>query len=225
MIRKVSMALVFVISQTVCAAAGDWKRVDTIPSDVKSVLTSTPVYNQVVVFGLPKGWKVASKNATPAGYSMEFIPADQDVQRWSDMITLQGFPNLAQNPRATPEAFLSVMAGHAKSMCGENAVFQKLGDRKVDSMDASTAIIGCSKFAAPTAFGAQAGQGEIAYYIAVKGTNDFYLLCRAMRGDEFDKGKPPISAAKGEEILKSLQPIKFCDKSEPQANCWDRPVR
>ena len=61
MIRKVSIALIFfVISQTVCAEAGDWKRVDTIPFDAKSVLTSTPVYNQVVVFGLPKGWKVAS---------------------------------------------------------------------------------------------------------------------------------------------------------------------
>jgi len=217
-------ALAVLFSHSLSAAPQDWRRIDTIPANVKSVTTSTPIFSQVVVFGLPNGWKPAHENATQTSYIMEFVPKDQTVQAWGDMITVQGFRNLAQNPKATPVGFLSVLAGRMKQTCGEQFVFQSLGDRKVDSFDAHAAILGCASMPTP-AFGAKAGQGEIGLYIAIKGTNDLYLVHRAMRGDAFDKNSPPIAPANAEGILRSLQPIKICERSEPQTQCWERRAR
>jgi hypothetical protein len=217
-------ALAMLFSQAVSAAPEDWRRIDTIPTNVKSVTTSTPIFSQVVVFGLPSGWKPAHENATETNYIMEFIPKDQTLQVWSDMITVQGFRNLAQNPKATPVAFLSVLAGRVKQTCGEQFVVHSLGDRKIDSFDAHAAIMGCASMQAP-AFGAKAGQGEIAFYIAIKGTNDLYLVHRAMRGNAFDKNNPPMAPANAEGILRSLQPIKICERSEAQSQCWERGAR
>ena len=189
-----------------------------------SVTNAVPIFSQIVVFRLPAGWKPGHENASPSSYILEFIPQDQTVQVWKEMITVQGFRNLAQNPKATPSAFLSVIAAGLRKICGEELIAHSLGDRKVDSFDAHAAIIGCPRMPVD-AFGARAGQSEIAYYVAIKGTNDLYIVQRAVRGDAFSKNDAPISAGNAEEFLRPLQPIKICERSEPKNQCWERPSR
>jgi hypothetical protein len=182
----------------------------------KSVTTSTPIFSQVFVFSLPGGFKPAHENSTPASYMMEFIPQDQTLASWRDMITVQGFRGLARSDKGSPKNLLTTVSSHMEKACGSQALFYSLGDSKVDSFDAYAAIMGCAKIG---------DRSEIAYYLAIKGREDLYLIQRAFRGAPFDKSRPPVSGANAESIVSVLQPIKICERSEPQGQCWSRKSR
>jgi len=183
----------------------------------KPATTYTPIFGQAVAFTLPAGWQAAFRNSTPGTYMMEFVPQDQTVQTWREMITLQGFRGVAQNPQLTPRAFLASLAARIEKACGATFVAQSLGDTKVDSFDAHTAIIGCGNLK---------GQGEIAYMVAIKGTQDVYLIQRAFRGAPFPRERPPLSAANvQEQAARPLEPIKICERAELQVQCWERRPR
>jgi hypothetical protein len=188
------------------------------------VTNAVPIFSQTIVFKLPKGWIPGHENASQSSYILEFIPQGQTVQAWREMVTVQGYRDLAQNPKAAPSAFLAVIAAGLKKICGEELIVQFLGDRKVDSYDAYAAIMGCPRLPVD-AYGAKAGQGEIAYYLAIKGSNDLYVVQRAVRGNAFDKGKAPILPSNADEFMRPLQPIKICDRSESKGQCWGRPSR
>jgi hypothetical protein len=190
---------------------------ERFPVFPKAAGTYTPVFGQAVVFTLPAGWKPGFVNNTRDTYMMEFVPQGQTVQAWREMITLQGFRGAARNPKFAPRAFLAALAARIEKACGATFVSQSLGDTKVDSFDAHTAIIGCGNLN---------GQGEIAYHVAIKGTQDVYLIHRAFRGASFSRETPPLSAANvHERAARLLEPIKICERAEPQAQCWDRRPR
>lgn len=189
-----------------------------------SITNVVPIFSQIVVFKLPTGWKPGNENASQNSYILELIPQGQTVQAWKEMVAVQGFRNLAQNPKATPSAFLSVIAAGLRKVCGEDLIAQSLGDKRIDSHDAHAAIIGCPRLPID-AFGAKAGQSEIAYYLAIKGSNDLYVVQRAIRGDAFEKESPPIIPSNADDFMLPLLPIKICERSEPKNECWERPAR
>lgn len=206
------------------AAPLDEQRVKALASPARTVTSSTPLFGQVVLFSVPQGWKAAHQQERANSYILELIPEAQTLQGWSDMLTLQGYKGLAANANATPSNFLMLVGARIKEACPEHFVAQTLGNRTIDGHEAHVAVLGCARMSAPLA-GAQTGQGEIALYVALKGSQDLYLIHRGLRGDGFERGKPPIHAANAEAVLRSLMPIKLCERSEPQAQCWSRKPR
>jgi len=210
------------------SAAGSAEDKNSIPplSEAKSATTNvvTTIFDQIVMFSVPNGWKPAQQSANQAQYIIEFIPQDQTRQTWSEMITMQAFRGLAQNPRVTPRALLSVLADGIQKACGDQFLAQFLGDRKVDSFEAHAAVIGCGRLPSAVA-GAKAGQSEIGLYVAIRGNNDAYVFQRAIRGAAFDKISPPISAANADESFLPLKDVKICVRSSPDGPCARQPGR
>lgn len=193
--------------------------------DLPTPATATiPIFSQVVAFTMPAHWKPAHQNITRASYIAEFVPREQSAQSWTEMITVQGFRDLARRSQASPMHFLADIASGIEKFCGPGTVTQPLGAVTVDSYEAQAAIIGCAALPRD-ASGAQRAQGEVAYYLAIKGTNDIYVIQRAVRSAAFDKRKAPISEANAAEILASLQPIKICDHADPPGQCAKRVPR
>jgi len=100
-----------------------------------------------------------------------------------------------------------------------------LGALKIDSYEAGAAIIGCANLQTPVAGGLQKGQGEIAYYVAIKGEHDVYIIQRSVRGAAFDPAHPPITPEKIAMLMRDILPIKLCSKTDSRNACWDRPAR
>ena len=180
------------------------------------VTTSTPLFSQVVVFTLPAGWKAAHKSESPNGYLIEFIPQGQDIKAWKDLVTLQAYRGLGRKPEASPKNFLGMVASRMEKACPGKAVAQSLGDGKVDGFDAHVAVLGC---------GSIGGKSEIAVYLAIRGSDDLYMIHRAFRGEPFDRAKPPLDADQARQAIAALRPVKICERSEPQAQCWQRKPR
>ena len=189
-----------------------------------AVAVSVPIFSQTIMFTLPGGWKPAYENDAKDSYMLEFVPQGQTVEKWQEMITVQGIRNLAKNPQATPGALIANIAGGLKKICGDELIFQSLGNMKIDSFDAHAAILGCARVEVE-AFGAKTGQGELAYYLAIKGTNDMYVVQRAIRGAAFAKSDALISPANAVEFMSAMQPIKVCERSNSLGECTARAAR
>lgn len=78
-----------------CATAG---------GDDGSFRTISPIFGQLVVVNLPKGFVPASEKVKEDFYIREAVPKGESVQTWRQMITLTGAKGLATKPGATPRA-------------------------------------------------------------------------------------------------------------------------
>ena len=186
---------------------------------------SIPIYGQRVVLRVPAGWKPATEGQAQGFYQMEIVPKDQSVRDWQQLITVQGMRDLAaKQPLLTPVALLSMMGSLTKKACGDEHVYQSLGDLKIDSFDAHWVIDGCARLPKEM-YGAKAGQREIAVKLAIKGISDFYIIQRAVRGDATGDAAVQITPSLAADFLRQIQPIKLCDKSDPLNLCWERAAR
>ena len=212
------------IFQSGISAAADGDTNARSPRDAKSMAASVPIFSQTIVFTLPDGWKPAYENDGKDSYMLEFVPQGQSVEAWKEMITVQGLRNLAKNPQFSPLALIENIAGGLKKICGDELVFQSLGAKKIDTYDAHAAIMGCARVEVES-FGAKTGQGELAYYLAIKGTNDLYVVQRAIRGAAFAKKDAPISPSSADAFMSAMQPIKVCERAATLLECSARAVR
>jgi hypothetical protein len=175
-----------------------------------------PMFGDGVVFNLPPGWVKMYQQRNESVAIVEFLPEGQTLELWREMITVQA----VRNPPAqvTPKSFMELMAGRIRESCGAPTVAIPLEDLKIDGSPAFSAIMGCGALPRPTA-GAQAGQGEVAYYLAVRGGKDMLIFQRAVRGPGFERSKSPISAANAGALRDAFLPIRICSLADPAADC------
>jgi len=186
------------------------------------ITSSVPIFDQLLIFGIPRGWWPAYEKVAPRKYVLEFVPDGQSVKSWHEMITVQGFRDMALNPDFTPETFLATTARRMKDLCGTSTVTVWLGERKVDTFDAHAAILGCANLPSSPSSGVKRRQGEVAYYLAIQGNRDLYVIQRAIRGNAFDRANPPINADNASEFMREIEPIKLCDHNLTPEQCWAR---
>lgn len=184
------------------------------PAAEKGEAATVPIFSQTLAFTLPAGWKLGFENVGESIHVVEYVPEGQTVENWREMITLQGFRDVDRNPPLTPKGFLGLKVLDHRKVCGERVVAISIGDLRVDGHDAHAAIIGCGSVPADRPYGLKKGQGEVAYFIAIRGRKDMYLIHRAMRGPEFDPRSPPITPANGPQLMGELEPIKLCERGQ-----------
>lgn len=210
------------IFQNSWSAPADIDLPATITRDATSVTMAVPIFSQTVVLRVPAGWKSVHEPRISQDlnslYTLELVPQDQTKENWKEMITVQGLRNLAKDPQGTPTSFLNIVAYGLKKICGDEFIFQPMGDMKIDSYDAHAAIIGCARLQTEW-LGAKVGQSEISLFLAIKGANDFYVVKKAVRGDAFTKNDSPITPHNAANFMRALLPIRICEQSNPQSEC------
>jgi hypothetical protein len=170
-------ALVFSASLACADEAGSK---NLVPSGFKgsSVRTITPIYGQLLMFSLPKGFVPVFQDANGGQYIQESILKGETVETWSQMITITGAKDLAANPNVTPQLFAASMAGGFKRSCPKSFSSVGLGPMKISGFDAFAAILSCG-IAVPT--GKQYSESMV--MIVVRGESDYYTLQWAERGN------------------------------------------
>jgi hypothetical protein len=169
-----------------------------------SVKAISPVFGQLVVFSLPKGFNTVYEETKGLQYIRESVLNGENVKKWSQMITLTGAKGLAANPNLTPQAFANSLASGFRKACPASFNGSALGAFKIGIHDAFAAVLSCG-VTNPT------GElySESMLLIAIKGESDFYTLQWAERSSA---STTPIKfdEAKWTARFKRLAPIKLC---------------
>jgi hypothetical protein len=169
-----------------------------------SVKTITRVFDELVLFSLPKGFKPVFENATGNRYIWEAVLAGENVNKWTQMVTMTGAKGLAANPEITPQNFAGKMAGGFQAACPASFSAKGLGPVKIGTHDAFAAIMSCG-----TASQAGTPYSETMMLLVIKGDADYYSIQWAERGAA-SKTPLNIDAAKWSNRFTSLGPIRLC---------------
>ena len=197
--------LLFLTNQT--NAESQYKEVNKISAVIKSAKIIIPIYSQKLAFQLPTTWKAEHKDQKPSMFMMELLPKDENINSWQNLLTIQGFKNLASRG-ITPERFISDMHNRFKNICGKHAVFEKLEPTMIDGFSAQQAILGCSKVP-------NQNYSETAYWLVIKGKKDIYVVQKALRTKETN----PITKANYQKFTASITPVELCNSGGTSISC------
>ncbi|NKB62549.1 MAG: hypothetical protein GKR95_10665 [Gammaproteobacteria bacterium] len=204
-IRKIFISILLLFPLVLQAQNGN---------DSKTVTVVTPIYDQKVSLHIPSTWKQGFEDLKADHYMIEFIPQNETIKKWENMISVQGFKGIAA--KSTPEKFLNRLASRFQNLCGKNLVYLKGGSGQISGFASSAAIIGCSNVEEDHSTGLKKGQGELGMYYAIRGMNDLYLVHKAIRGDSANVS---LNGENVGDFITPILPIKLCKKGGPRTEC------
>jgi len=188
-----------------------------IAKEIKTTKAIIPIHSQKVSIQLPSTWKAAFQQKQKDSYLIEFIPKNESIKNWNNIVSIQGFRGLSFLYSA--EQFLNKIAARFETVCGENTIYNKLGTANIDGYSTYNAILGCSKAPKPHATGINKNQSEIGYYYSIQGENDIYLIHKSIRGNSFNLDDSPLKKENIKEFLKIITPIELCKNEGSPTVC------
>lgn len=177
-----------------------------------------PIFSQSVMFHAPEGYVPVheNKDAARGHHLVEYIPKDQTLQNWRDMVTVQGYRGAAAKAGVTPLQLIAMFGSQIQSVCKADFIVQPFGEGRVDGLDMAFALIGCGRLPTDLPGGLKAGQSEISVYAAIKGSQDMYLVHRSVRGRGISaKDFPRQELA---TWISPIGPFRLCAADKP-ADC------
>ncbi|MCX7176879.1 MAG: hypothetical protein NT159_23765 [Proteobacteria bacterium] len=207
MLRKLLLPTLFAILCPIAYAVDGAPQKDGIEAlreQGYSIRTISPIFSQLVAFSFPKGFTTVFEDAKATQYIRESVLAGENIQKWSQMVTITGAKGLAANPNITPQALANRLAGGFKNACPTSFSATGLGVFKLGANDAFGAVISCGV--------AKPGgdlYSESTLVVVIKGENDYYTIQWAERA-EASTAPIKFDEAKWKGRFRRLMPIKLC---------------
>jgi hypothetical protein len=149
---------------------------------------------------LPQGFKVGFSDSSKGMIMQEWVPSNETVQNWTEMVTVQIFLNRRD---LDPAQFLTTMEQQWATACkGSTATAAVTG--KANGYSSVTRLFQCPLLAS-------SGKPETAMMKAIKGNDSFYLVQRAVRG-----APTPTQL---EQTKQYLEGVSVCDTRLPAHPC------
>jgi len=154
------------------------------------------------------GWQQAYKAAGNGKNMVEYVPAGETADNWTEMATIEVFLDSGGYDPAVLEQ--KVVEGFRLNC--EALHVDDLGGGMASKLPAKRWLTYCSKVKG-------LGVGEITYFEAISGKTNFYLIQRSWRGAPFDIASPPITQTKVKEWEQYMNGLAVCDSRDPTRPC------
>lgn len=203
MYRWILLAAAIAIAAPPAARADDTANsVDALIAQGHPVKSITPIFSQLLMLSIPKGFHGAFEVTQGAHYLQESVPIGDTVDECSQMVTLTGTKGLVANQSINPKIYVETSAGGFKRACPSTFSGIGIGAFKVSGHAAFAGVAACG-----TVIFRGSKQSQVALIIAIKGDADYYTVQWAERTAAVDK---PIELTRDKwlERIKALSPIK-----------------
>jgi hypothetical protein len=197
--QRIAAAILLLIASLAPAASGEEAK---LPPFVTVV---SPIFGQLVAFSQPSNFVLGFENVDGSSYIREVVPNGETVEKWTQMITVTGAKELAEQREVYPITVASTIANGYKKFCPKTFSVLALPPPEVAGFRSFAAVVGCG-----TVIGNGAPRSEEALIIAIKGASDFYTVQWATRGPASD-APAKLDKAVWEKRLADLGPIRLCN--------------
>jgi hypothetical protein len=213
-VHRVTLAFLALASLVCSSAMAEEKArrdIDQPGEQGASLQAISPIFSQLVMLSLPRGFKTVSERTNAGQYLREAVLERETVDRWSQMITVTGAKGLAANPDVTAQSFAGRIAAGFKRACPDTFAAKGLGARKVSGQDAFVALASCG-----TVQAGASKHSETALLVAIQGAADYYSIQWAERAAASSQPLT-LDEAKWTERFRNLSPIKVCPRISGEA--------
>ena len=168
---------------------------------IAAVPSRAGLKDESLLVTLPPGFKVGFQDFRNGVRLQEWVPSNETVQNWSEMVTVQVFLNKGDLDPAKVLADIAQRWGTAcKGSTGEAVTIGK-----VNGYVAATMLLRCP-------LNGQTGKPETTLFRAIKGTDSLYLVQRAVRS-------LPSEGSSLQRIKTYLGTVSVCDTRSPAHPC------
>jgi len=195
----------------------------TIPNSQKWKVNIVPIYDHIVVFGTPFDWSIKPvyQNFDSNYYISEFIPQNQNVNDWEEMLTVSGYKKID----LTPKSYFSSLYAASEKICGSKNTAAQIIKEEKDFLLAMLMCGGLDKSIKQSPSLKQ-GQGDISIYKIYKASNSLYSIFYSWRGKDYDvKAKDgayfPATMDELKKYIVNSKKVKICDRLKPVGECVD----
>jgi hypothetical protein len=182
----------------------------TINADGSPVGPPVDTGSEAVHFIVPEGSKIGFQANRPGIQIMEYVPVDQSVQHWTDMLTVL---IMARDTAPDIDAFFQRMTNAFHVGCDVEPLIEA-PTRFLDGgypAGVQTAICGKSK---------QFGIGSIVIYKMIQGKNGFYQVQRAWNFPAAARSQDiTLTTAMRDSATERLAAVHLCDRQAPDQQC------
>lgn len=177
------------------------------PKSAKAII---PIFSEKLSFQIPLDWKPASKNNQPGSFIIEFIPTSDSLEKWTSLLSIQGFKGLSH--KVSPQDFVTNVAFMHRKICPKSVIYVPLESDPISNHETSAAIIGCGEMP-------DGKQGEVGYFIAIKGENDLYFINKSKRSKPFLATSSPVTKENVTNYFSEFTPLDVCKAGGKENEC------
>ena len=165
----------------------------------------SPIFGQLVRFAMPPAFAPTSFEKTNGpSYIREAVLKGETVSAWTQMITVTRRERRRRRSASYAGEICGLDGGRVQESLPRHVRGKTVRRRKFGDQDGFVAVVGCGRIETSTD-----KHGETALIVTVKGAADYYTVQWA-EGAQPSADKPAIDAAKWQERLRKLKPIRFC---------------
>ncbi len=167
-----------------------------------------PIGNERLLFSMPPGWRLASRDQRGPISVANYLPPGQDSADWQEMMVVQVFTGLKEK---MPEVFLERVMKLSAETC-EDTGAGPLAQQVVNGYPTALRVLACTK--------TPAGRGEVTAFLVVSGDESLYVIQRVWRGPPFIKGAgAPVPKETLGEWLGFMRAVSLCNAQNPKHPC------
>ena len=180
-----------------------WFRSSTIAFAVLlclGAIAQAQLKDENLLVAMPAGFKVGYQGSANGILMQEWVPANETVQNWTEMVTVQVFLNRKD---LDPAQFLVTMEKQWVGACKGSTATPTVTSQ-ANGYPSATTLLRCPLLAA-------SGKPETTMLKAIKGNDSFYLVQRAVRSLP--------TPAQLERTKQYLDGVSVCDTRRPAHPC------
>lgn len=156
--------------------------------------------NENLLAGAPPGYKVGFRDKKNDQLITEWVPENETVKNWTEMLTVQVFYNLKE----PPDRFMGDVERRWRAACPGAGMAEPVAKGAENGYPALVWILDCPR-------NPLTGQPEITWFKAVQGNDSFYLVQKAF--------KSTPSKAQVERWIGYLKSVTVCDSRLADRAC------
>jgi hypothetical protein len=161
--------------------------------------TKVPLLGKTLAFTLPTGFVRSTDENNGTNVLIEYLPAGENFENWTRLVTIQAYRGLGQDPRPTAEI---ARAAFYPAACKVGPIYLDLGEKTVaPGLKRTLVVDGCASLPDGAYPQALKGAGEQDFLMIFRDGETIYTLNYAERGEPFKGKSPPRPNANAEKIL------------------------
>lgn len=174
-----------------------------------SAVAQTPAAQQeTYTFALPERWQEANRTRQGNVDIITFLPREQSLQGWQDMVILQIYRDMTAVPA---ESLRDRNKASAETAC-DNATASPLQTGLSNGYPSAFWITACTR-------NKQSDLGEVAYFRSLQGNDNLYMVQRVWSMQPFGERAPTLPEAEKTEAVGILSGLNVCQIGSARHPC------
>jgi hypothetical protein len=223
MLKRLFIVFVAVVSLNTSALASgkqeDFSHIDelllTTPHD--SVVFVMNVWHQMLSFKYPNEWGInpVFKKQKGGYFIIEYIPKNQSPESWKDMLSIQGFNDLAKQENFSPDTMMTILRNRFASLAPDQMYFKEIYRGDVGGYAGLIVLMGLKEMPSGLNPTLPKGNGELSLYLFLKGSDDIYIVHRSWKtAKPYSEQRLPMSQQELDMWVGLLKQVKLMSADE-----------